>query len=74
MNDKTRPGIEVGRDVTRMGTLLDTHRFWQRIRPVKRRLVTARTAHVGVDRQSRIEKQRPPELSAQDRNVTGRAK
>ena len=28
MNDKTHPGIEVGRDVTRMETLLDTHWFW----------------------------------------------
>src|SRR5215472_305280 len=27
MNNKTRPGIKVGRDVARMGTLLDTHRF-----------------------------------------------
>src|SRR5215472_2809393 len=28
MNDKTCPGIEVSRDVTGMGTLLDTHWFW----------------------------------------------
>jgi hypothetical protein len=41
-----------------------THWFWQRIRSVKRRLVAARTAHVGVDRKSRIEKQRPPEFDA----------
>src|SRR5262249_8939998 len=62
MNDKTGSGIEVGRDVPRMRTLLDTNWFWQRIRSVKRRLVTARTAHAGVDRQSRIEKQRPSEF------------
>src|SRR5215831_12689134 len=62
MNDKTGSGIEAGRDVPRMRTLLDTNWFWQRIRSVKRRLVTARTAHTGVDRQSRIKKQRPPEF------------
>src|SRR6266852_667524 len=64
MNDETRPGVEVGWDVTRVHTLFDTDWFWQRVGSVKRRLVTARTAHVGVDSQSRIEEQRPAELDA----------
>src|SRR5215469_12276163 len=35
MNDKTRSGIEVGRDMTWMGTLPDTDWFWQRVGPIK---------------------------------------
>src|SRR5947209_3561538 len=36
----------------------------QQARKLTLPLVTARTAHIGVDRQSRIEKQRPPEFDA----------
>jgi hypothetical protein len=64
MNDKTRPRIEVGRYVTGMRTLFDTCGLWQRVGSVKRRLVTARTAHVGVYRPPRIKEKRPPELDA----------
>jgi len=47
-----------------MRALLDTDRSRQGVGSVKRRLMTARAAHVSVNGQSRIEEQRPSELDA----------
>src|ERR1700680_695522 len=47
--------IEDGRSVARMRALLDTDRSRQGVGSVKRRLMTARTAHVSINGQSRIE-------------------
>ena len=56
VNDVQCSSIQHCRGIARVRTLLHTDGFRASVSSVKRRLMTARTAHISVDGQSRIEK------------------
>src|SRR6516225_8017847 len=68
VNDEIEPGIEDCRGMARMRSLPDTDRLGQPVRSVARWLMTTGTTEIGVDRQSGIEEEQPPEIDSLRRN------
>src|SRR5262245_21793318 len=68
VNDEIEPGIEDRRGMAWMRSLPDADRLGQPVRSVARWLMATGTTEIGVDRQSRIEKEQPTEIDTLRRN------